>query len=145
MIGGIEKVNELVNSGYIEIMCVSLSRGINLKNCVCIIGECQQYSKESVLTIITRLCDTAKGIFEGDLNQSDNKAIRKGREESGLKHALKCLADIPNIGFLQFDKRQIVRNPLISKILSKWDPEVYGYLEDEDVGADNFKDEDGES
>lgn len=140
MIGGIEKVNELVEHGFIEIMCVSFARGINLKECICLAPEFQQYSKESALTIITRLCESAKLICEGDLDQCDNKNIRRGRENSGLKHALENLSDLPNIGTIEFNKRQIVRNPLISKILSRWNPEVYGYLDDEDVGADNFRD-----
>lgn len=126
MIGGIDKVEKLVSQGFIEIMCVSFSRGINLKDCVCIVGECQQYSKESFLTIISRPTETGKIIFEGDVNQCDNKNVRKGREESGLRHALDKLKGIPEIGFFEFTKSEIVRNPLISKILSKWDPELYG-------------------
>lgn len=128
MIGGIEKVNELVNNGFIEIMCVSFARGINLKDCICIVGECQQYSKESFLTIISRPSETAKVIFEGDVNQCDNKNIRKGREGSGLRHALDKLSDIPQIGTIEFDKTMIVRNPLITEILTKWDPDTYGDL-----------------
>lgn len=126
MIGGIDRVNKLIETGYIEIMCVSFSRGINLKDCVCIVGECQQYSKESFLTIISRPTETAKVIFEGDINQCDNKNIRRKKEDSGLKHALEKLKDIDEIGTFEFNKSEIVRNPLITKILSKWDPETYG-------------------
>lgn len=130
MIGGIDKVDALVEKGFIEIMCVSFSRGINLKDCICIVGECQQYSKESFLTIISRPTETAKIIFEGDNYQCDNKNIRKGKEKSGLDHALSCLTDLSQIGTIQFDKTQIVRNPLISEILAKWDPDTYGDLLD---------------
>lgn len=128
MVGDIDKVNKLVEEGFIEIMCVSFSRGINLKDCICIVGECQQYSKESFLTIISRPTETAKVIFEGDVNQCDNKNIRRGKEGSGLRHALECLSSIDEIGTFEFDKSEIVRNPLITKILSKWDPEIYGDL-----------------
>lgn len=131
MIGGIDKVNKLVEDGFIEIMCVSFSRGINLKDCICIVGECQQYSKESFLTIISRPTETAKVIFEGDINQCDNKFIRKGKEDSGLRHAIEKLSDIPQIGIIEFDKSMIVRNPLITTILSKWDPDTYGDLTSE--------------
>lgn len=134
LIGGIEKVNELVNSGYIEIMCVSFARGLNLKNSIVIFGEAQQYDKEAFLTLITRICETSKGIFEGDVYQCSNKYVCKGKEQSGLKHATECLQDIPQIGFITFDKTHVVRNPLITTILSKWDPGIYGYLDDEDVG-----------
>ena len=126
MIGGIEKVEELKEKGLIEIMCVSFARGINLTNCICICGECQQYSKESFLTLISRPTETGKMIFEGDLNQTDNKNIRKGREDSGLKHAKNVLSGVEGIGIVEFNKDEIVRNPLITKILELWDPDVYG-------------------
>ena len=54
MIGGIDKVTELQNQGLIEVMCVSFARGINLQNCICICGECQQYGEASFLTLIFR-------------------------------------------------------------------------------------------
>lgn len=127
MIGenGMTKVEELIASGDIEIMCVSFARGINLQNCICICGECQQYSKESFLTLISRPTETCKMIFEGDLNQTDNKNIRRGREESGLTHAKNVLKGVQGIGIVEFDKSEIVRNPLITKILELWDPEKY--------------------
>lgn len=123
---GMSKVEELIESGAIEIMCVSFSRGINLKDCICICGECQQYSKESFLTLISRPTETGKMIFEGDLNQTDNKNIRKGKEISGLEHAKKVLSGVEGIGIIEFDKSEIVRNPLITKILELWDPKIYG-------------------
>ena len=126
MIGGIDKVTELQNQGLIEVMCVSFARGINLQNCICICGECQQYSKESFLTLISRPTETGKMIFEGDLNQTDNKNIRKGKEKSGLQHAKNVLSGVEGIGMIEFTKDEIVRNPLITKILELWDPEVYG-------------------
>ena len=126
LIGGIEKVKSLLDHGCIEIMCVSFARGINLKECICIAGECQQYSKESFLTLITRPSETSKMIFEGDINQTDNKNIRKGKEISGLNHAKECLKDLPGVGFVDFSNAEIVRNPLITRILERWDPEVYG-------------------
>lgn len=126
MIGGIDKVNELQEKGLIEVMCVSFARGINLQNCICICGECQQYSSSSFLTLISRPTETCKMIFEGDLNQTDNKNIRKGREKSGLQHAKDVLSGVPGIGIIEFNKEEIVRNPLITRILELWDPDVYG-------------------
>ena len=126
LIGGIDIVKKLISLGLIEILCVSFARGINLKDCVCIAGECQQYSKESFLTLITRPSETSKMIFEGDINQTDNKNIRKGKETSGLNYAQSCLKDLPGVGFVDFSNAEIVRNPLITEILERWDPEVYG-------------------
>lgn len=127
---GMETVQKLKENGFIETICVSFARGMNLKDCVCICGECQQYDKESFLTLITRVGETCKMIFEGDTYQCDNKLIKKGQSLSGLKHAINCLLDIPGIGHVVFDKSHIVRNPIISKILAKWDPSTYGFLEE---------------
>lgn len=128
---GMEAVQKLKEGGYIETICVSFARGMNLKDCVCICGECQQYDKESFLTLITRVGETCNMIFEGDTYQCDNKSVKKGQSQSGLKHAISCLSDIPGIGFIEFNKTHIVRNPIISKILAKWDPSVYGFLDDD--------------
>lgn len=127
-INGMEKVQELIDTGYIEIMCVSFARGINLQECITICGECQQYSKESFLTLITRPTETCKLIFEGDLDQTDNKNIRRGKELSGLSHAKKVLSGVEGIGLIEFNKSEIVRNPLITKILGLWDPDTYGKI-----------------
>ena len=126
MIGGIDKVTELQNQGLLEVLCVSFTRAINLQNCICICGECQQYGEASFLTLISRPTETGKMIFEGDLNQTDNKNIRKGKEKSGLQHAKNVLSEVDGIGIIEFTKDEIVRNPLITKILELWDPEVYG-------------------
>lgn len=125
-IKGMEIVKKLQEEGFIEIMTVSFARGINLQNCICICSECQQYEKAPFLTLLTRPTETCKMILEGDLNQTDNKNVRKGREKSGLQHAKDVLSGVPGIGIIEFTKNEIVRNPLITKILELWDPEVYG-------------------
>lgn len=133
-IGGMDKVNGLINEGYIELVAVSFCRGMNFKNSIVIVDEAQQYQESSILTLLTRLCESSKMILCFDQYQCDNKYIRKGKEKSGIKKAKECLQDITQIGFIEFDKSYIVRDPIISTILSKWDPETYGYLNDKDVG-----------
>lgn len=142
-IGGMDKVNELINAGGIEITSISFCRGVNFKNCIVVIDEAQQYQESSILTLLTRLCDSAKMILCFDQYQCDNKYIKRGKEKSGIEKAKSCLLDIPQVGFVEFDLTHIVRNPIISQILSKWDPEVYGYLNNKDVGknANDLDDE----
>ena len=123
-IKGMEIVKKLQEEGFIEIMTVSFARGINLQNCICICSECQQYEKSPFLTLLTRPTETCKMIFEGDLDQTDNKNIRKGKEKSGLQHAKDVLSEVPGIGIIEFTKNEIVRNPLITKILELWDPKI---------------------
>ena len=125
-IKGMETVRKLQEEGFIEIMTVSFARGINLQDCICICSECQQYEKAPFLTLLTRPTETCKMIFEGNLDQTDNKNIRKGKEKSGLQHARDVLSEVPGIGIIEFTKEEIVRNSLITKILELWYPEVYG-------------------
>lgn len=125
-IKGMETVKKLQEDGFIEVMTVSFARGINLQNCICICSECQQYEKAPFLTLLTRPTETCKMIFEGDLNQADNKNIRRGKEKSGLQHAKDVLSEVPGIGIIEFTKEDIVRNSLITKILELWDPDTYG-------------------
>ena len=133
-IGGEEKVTELINTGYIEIVCVSFCRGKNFKNSVVIVDEAQQYPESSILTLLTRLCNSSKMILCFDQFQCDNKYIKRGKEKSGIEKAKSCLSDIPQIGFISFNITHIIRNSIISTILSHWAPEYYSYLDNEDVG-----------
>ena len=142
LIGNSKKLKDLIDEGYIEMDCISFTRGKNYRNCIVIVDEAQQYPESSILTLLTRLCDSAKMIFCYDEKQCDNKYIKRGKENSGIKKAVECLQGIPQIGFVNFDKTHIVRNPIISTILSRWDPDLYGYLEDEDVGKNAYDLED---
>lgn len=134
IIGDSEKVKNLINTGAIEFDCISFCRGKNFKNSIVIVDEAQQYPESSILTLLTRLCETSKLVFCYDEKQCDNRHIKNGKEKSGIRKALECLSDVPKIGSVVFDKTHIVRNPIISTILSKWDPTTYGYLNDKDVG-----------
>ena len=123
---GMPTVNKLKEASLIETLCVSFARGLNLKDCICICGECQQYDKGSFLTLITRVSETCNMIFEGDTYQCDNKSVKSGKAESGLVYAIDKLSKTQGIGIVEFNKTHIVRNPLITEILQKWDPEEYG-------------------
>lgn len=114
---GMQTVNKLKEQGLIETICVSFARGMNLKDCICICGECQQYDKGSFLTLITRVSETCNMIFEGDTYQCDNKLVKSGKSQSGLVYAIEKLSNLSRIGIVEFDKSHIVRNPLITEIL----------------------------
>ena len=59
-------------------------------------------------------------IITGDLKQLDRKDIKKSKTDCGLEHAAKQLQDMDEVGLVEFHDEDIVRNPLISKILEKW-------------------------
>ena len=120
-INGKDIVKQLQKEGKLEIMCVSFLRGLTIDNAIVIIEESQNLPKSSFKTILTRIGENSKYIFDGDLDQIDNKDLRRNREECGLKYAIEKLKDTNNVGIIEFDKSEIVRNPIITEILEKWD------------------------
>ena len=85
-------------------------RGINLDRSIIIIDEAQNISQENIRTIMTRLGKDSKMIFLGDERQQDSKG------HNGLTFLMDHFQDIEEIGCVQFNKSDVVRNPLIAKI-----------------------------
>lgn len=121
--GGVGKVavEALRKYGLLEIKPVSFLRGATLDNRIIVIEESQNLPISAFKTILTRLGDSCKMVFLGDIDQIDNKELKKKGSKSGLEHAIENLESIPEVGVIKFSKDEIVRNPLISKILEKWD------------------------
>lgn len=107
--------------GLLEIRPVSFLRGATLDDRVIVVEESQNFPMSAFKTILTRLGDNCKMVFLGDVEQVDNKELRKRGAKCGLEHAMENLKGIPEIGIVRFSKDEIVRNPLISKILEKWE------------------------
>jgi phosphate starvation-inducible PhoH-like protein len=66
-------------------------------------------------TLLTRIGYNSKFLINGDLEQVDTR-----NKVNGLQHAMDRLTDMPEIGIIKFDKDDIVRNPLIGKILDRY-------------------------
>lgn len=136
-------VEEMEQKGLIEVMSTTFLRGMTLDNCIIIISEAQNLSADATLKVLTRIGENCKLIISGDSFQVSAKSIKKGRNASGLGTAVEKLMNIPEIGVVEFLATDIVRNPLISKILYAWDPETYSYLseapgiKDEDISVEN--------
>ena len=94
----------------IEEMPIAYMRGINLDRSIIIVDEAQNISQENMRTIMTRLGKDSKMIFLGDERQQDSKG------GNGLTFLMEHFADIEEIGCVQFNKSDVVRNPLIAKI-----------------------------
>jgi phosphate starvation-inducible PhoH-like protein len=103
-----------------EIICplyMSYIRGINICDSLLIGDECQNLSIRAMKTLLTRIGYNSKFILSGDINQIDRF---KNPDESGLKYAYENLKGIRGIGFMEFGKEDIVRNPIIGNILDKF-------------------------
>ena len=94
----------------IEELPIAYMRGINLDRSIIIIDEAQNISRENIRTIMTRLGKDSKMIFLGDERQQDS------RGGNGLTFLMDHFMDIEEIGCVQFNKSDVVRNPLIAKI-----------------------------
>ena len=94
----------------IEEMPIAYMRGINLDKSIIIIDEAQNISQDNIRTIMTRLGKDSKLIFLGDERQQDSKG------GNGLTFLMEHFTHIEEIGCVQFNKSDVVRNPLIAKI-----------------------------
>lgn len=120
-VGSKNIINSLIGNGYINYEVVNFARGKTFDNSLILINEAENYSKEEMLLLLTRVGENSKIIITGDLKQLDRKDIKKSKTDCGLEHATKQLQEMSEVGVVEFHDEDIVRNPLISKILERWD------------------------
>lgn len=113
-----ETVRTLINNGYIDYQLVNFARGKTFDNCIVLINEAENYSREEMLLLLTRMGENSKFIISGDPIQKDRKDLKKNGD--GLTYAIEHLKDLEETGVTTFTNEDIVRNPLISKILENW-------------------------
>lgn len=111
-----EQLQKFVDDGCFEFTPLALCRGRTFSNCLVLIEECQNLSLEDdgALMLLTRLGNNAKIIFAGDLQQKDLSGT------SALGDAIKRFKNMDQIGVVELEKIDIMRNPLIAKILEKY-------------------------
>jgi len=108
---------KLEEKGLLIIQPLGFIRGKTFDNKIIIIEEAQNLSKSQCKTILSRIGHSSKLIISGDLDQSDRyKDVR----QSGLFELMTLHRNIPEIGFYEFGVADIVRNPLITKILNNY-------------------------
>ena len=118
---GKPKIDNLFSKGKIEVMALAFMRGINVDNSILIFEEAQNCTPRQMKTLLTRIGENSKFIISGDHEQSDRY---KDMKESGLYFAMDKLKSIPEIGVFEFQPADIVRNPLVGKILEKFNGDV---------------------
>lgn len=114
-----ETVRRLEESRAIEIAPLAYMRGRSLNHCVVILDEAQNTTKEQMKMFLTRLGERSSAVITGDVTQID--LPRKG--ESGLVHALSLLSAVDGIFVCRMDGRDVVRNPLVKKIIQAYESE----------------------
>lgn len=132
-IDGKKIIQELISSGKLEFKPSTYLRGFTFNNSICILNESQNFTKDSFLKILTRIGENSKYIILGDSAQVDAYSIKSGKNIMGLQYAIEKLKDLPEFGIVEFGLEDILRNDVIIKILKKWNPEVYGDLDEEEI------------
>jgi phosphate starvation-inducible PhoH-like protein len=102
----------------IEVQPLGFIRGKTIDNSILVMEEVQNMSPGQVKTLLTRIGENTKFVLSGDLDQSDKYRDVK---TSGLYDAMNRHKNIQEIGFFEFENSDIVRNPIISKILKNYD------------------------
>jgi phosphate starvation-inducible protein PhoH and related proteins len=108
-------VKNMFHDKKVDIIPLAYARGRSLNNAFIILDEAQNCSKEQMLMALTRLGSNSKLVINGDINQSDI-----GNVISGLEDAANRLQNMDRISIVEMDESDIVRNPLIGKILQRY-------------------------
>lgn len=110
----------LIHDKLIHGDCVNYMRGKTIKNTIVIITEAENFNKQEMFLLLSRISPTSKYIINGDNRQQDRKDI-KSNQQNGLKHAMDTLkGKLNEVGFSHFHRKDIVRDPLIEKIMDLW-------------------------
>jgi len=115
----VELITKMEESRIIEIAPLAYMRGRSLKNSLIILDEAQNTTKEQMKMFLTRIGEGSKAIITGDITQIDlPKHIT-----SGLIHAKKVLDHLEEIHFSTLDARDVVRHPIVKKIVQAYEKE----------------------
>lgn len=116
---GAEAYSKMMEKGQIEIAPLAYMRGRTLSNAYVILDEAQNTTKEQIKMFLTRLGENSRMIITGDLTQVD---LPSGHT-SGLKHAVKILKNIDDIGIIRLSEKDVVRHPLVQQIVKAYESE----------------------
>ena len=112
-----EVLERYKEENIIEIIPLAYMRGRTLNNAFIILDEGQNTTTMQMKMFLTRLGYNSKVVVTGDISQID----LEHKSDSGLVEAIKVLRDIPEIKFFYFDKEDVVRHPLVTKIIDAYE------------------------
>ncbi len=113
---GADKIDKKIESGEIEIAPLAFMRGRTLKNCFAILDEAQNATETQIKMFLTRIGENSKLVVNGDPSQID--LINKS--QSGLNKSKHILKNLKEIKIIEFDHTDVVRHPLVSKIIQAY-------------------------
>jgi len=111
-----DKIQKKIESGEIEVAPLAFMRGRTLKNCFAILDEAQNATETQIKMFLTRIGENSKLVVNGDPSQIDLPNIN----QSGLIKTQKILRDIKEIAVINFDHNDVIRHPLVTKIVQAY-------------------------
>ena len=115
---GKEAREKLKEAEIIEVFALAYMRGMNIDNTILIFEEAQNSTPNQMKLLLTRIGYNSKFFISGDLEQTDRY---KDKKQSGLWDALQRFKSVEDVGVFEFSDKDIVRNPIISKLLKKYE------------------------
>lgn len=112
-----DKASRLIQKGVIEVAPLAFMRGRTLNEAFIILDEAQNTTSEQMKMFLTRLGYSSRAVITGDITQIDLPDVKK----SGLVEAIKLLQDIEGIAFVFFSKKDVVRHPLVQRIIEAYE------------------------
>jgi phosphate starvation-inducible PhoH-like protein len=109
----IDRTQQLLERGLIEVAPLAFMRGRTLNGSFVILDEAQNTTSEQMMMFLTRLGFDSQAVITGDVTQTD---LPSG-SRSGLVEAIDLLADVEDISICRFSKRDVVRHPLVERII----------------------------
>ena len=113
------KLSQLLKNKIIEVVPLAYMRGRTLDNAYMILDEAQNATPLQMKMFLTRLGVGSRSIITGDITQVD----LQNPKESGLLQASEILSGVEGIGFVRLDEKDVVRHPLVMKIIKAYDKE----------------------
>ncbi|WP_255487097.1 PhoH family protein [Oceanospirillum sediminis] len=114
---GFEQVARLIEKNVIEVAPLAYMRGRTLNNAFIILDESQNTTREQMKMFLTRIGFGSTAVITGDVTQID---LPKG-QKSGLVHVLDVLGDVDGIGVTRFESKDVVRHPMVQRIVEAYD------------------------
>ena len=111
-----EKIQRMIEIGDIEIAPLAFMRGRTLKNSFAILDEAQNATDTQIKMFLTRIGENSKIVVNGDPTQID----LPNKKMSGLERSKKILSHLSEIAVIDFDHSDVVRHPLVSKIVKAY-------------------------
>lgn len=117
LFGRADAYHIMKSKGMLQFMSTSFVRGLTFDNAIILVDECQNMTYQELDTVITRVGESSKIIFCGDMKQDDLKISKHRADVSGLKDFIRVISKMDDFAVIEFTTDDIVRSGLVKQYL----------------------------